>query len=109
MRWVSLLCSLHTEVWANTGTGKVGMSVLTKGLAMDFVRQGTKDMAITSIWPAVVRFSAISAIRGAHSPFKSIESAATEATTNEDPNRKADLRKPVSRSVRALKHTTKNE
>ncbi|KAF4153720.1 hypothetical protein CNMCM6069_000343 [Aspergillus lentulus] len=58
--------------------GKVGMSVLTKGLAMDFVRQGAKDMAITSIWPAV-----------------SIESAATEATTNEDPSRKADLRKPT--------------
>lgn len=34
--------------------GKVGMSVLTKGLAMDFVRQGLDDMAITSIWPAVV-------------------------------------------------------
>lgn len=34
--------------------GKVAMSVLTKGLAMDFVRQGRKDMAITSIWPAVV-------------------------------------------------------
>jgi NAD(P)-dependent dehydrogenase (short-subunit alcohol dehydrogenase family) len=34
--------------------GKVGMSVLTKGLAMDFVRQGRKDMAITSIWPAAV-------------------------------------------------------
>jgi NAD(P)-dependent dehydrogenase (short-subunit alcohol dehydrogenase family) len=34
--------------------GKVGMSVLTKGLAMDFVRQGRKEMAITSIWPAVV-------------------------------------------------------
>jgi NAD(P)-dependent dehydrogenase (short-subunit alcohol dehydrogenase family) len=33
--------------------GKVGMSVLTKGLAMDFERQGRKDMAITSIWPAV--------------------------------------------------------
>lgn len=30
------------------------MSVLTKGLAMDFVREGRKDMAITSIWPAVV-------------------------------------------------------
>lgn len=41
---------------ANIGAGKVGMSVLTKGLAMDFVRQGAKDMAITSIWPAVVRF-----------------------------------------------------
>lgn len=34
--------------------GKVGMSVLTKGLAMDFERQGRTDMAITSIWPAVV-------------------------------------------------------
>jgi NAD(P)-dependent dehydrogenase (short-subunit alcohol dehydrogenase family) len=34
--------------------GKVGMSVLTKGLAMDFKREGLKDMAITSIWPAVV-------------------------------------------------------
>jgi NAD(P)-dependent dehydrogenase (short-subunit alcohol dehydrogenase family) len=35
--------------------GKVGMSVLTKGLAMDFERQGLEKMAITSIWPAVVR------------------------------------------------------
>lgn len=46
--------------------GKVAMSVLTKGLAMDWERQGlvtgtgTKGeggggMAITSIWPAVVR------------------------------------------------------
>lgn len=34
--------------------GKVGMSVLTKGLAMDWQRQGLNDMAITSIWPAVV-------------------------------------------------------
>jgi hypothetical protein len=32
--------------------GKVAMSVLTKGLAMDWVREGKKDMAITSIWPA---------------------------------------------------------
>lgn len=35
-------------------TGKVGMSALTKGLAVDFVREGKKDMAISSIWPAVV-------------------------------------------------------
>ena len=35
--------------------GKVGMSVLTKGLAMDFDREGKRDMAIASIWPAVVR------------------------------------------------------
>ena len=34
--------------------GKVGMTVLTKGLAMDFEREGKKDMAITSIWPATV-------------------------------------------------------
>ncbi|KAJ7624920.1 putative Hydroxysteroid dehydrogenase-like protein 2 [Roridomyces roridus] len=38
--------------------GKVGMSVLTKGLAMDFERQGRKDMAITSIWPAAALASA---------------------------------------------------
>jgi NAD(P)-dependent dehydrogenase (short-subunit alcohol dehydrogenase family) len=37
--------------------GKIGMSVLTKGLAMDFQRQGLTDMAITSIWPAVVSIS----------------------------------------------------
>lgn len=35
--------------------GKVAMSVLTKGLAMDFERMGKKGMAITSIWPAAVR------------------------------------------------------
>lgn len=30
------------------------MSVLVKGLAMDFVRQGRDEMAITSVWPASV-------------------------------------------------------
>ena len=34
--------------------GKAGMSVLTKGLAMDFEREGKENMAITSIWPATV-------------------------------------------------------
>lgn len=34
--------------------GKVGMSVLTMGLAMDWERKGRNEMAITSIWPAVV-------------------------------------------------------
>ncbi|RAQ69943.1 hypothetical protein AFCA_001219 [Aspergillus flavus] len=58
--------------------GKVAMSVLTRGLAMDFVRQGHKDMAVTSLWPAT-----------------STESAATEVTTSKDPSRKADLRKPT--------------
>ncbi|KAH7170315.1 hypothetical protein EDB81DRAFT_775062 [Dactylonectria macrodidyma] len=56
--------------------GKVGMSVLTKGLAMDFEREGKKDMAITSIWPAVA-----------------IESAATEQFTRDDPAEANDLRK----------------
>lgn len=40
--------------------GKVGMSVLTRGLAMDFERQGAKNMAITSIWPAVVGYTSVS-------------------------------------------------
>lgn len=34
--------------------GKVAMSVLTKGLSMDWKREGKLEMAITSIWPAVV-------------------------------------------------------
>jgi NAD(P)-dependent dehydrogenase (short-subunit alcohol dehydrogenase family) len=38
--------------------GKVGMSVLTKGLAMDWEREGKTEMAITSIWPAVAIQSA---------------------------------------------------
>ncbi|KAI1450970.1 short chain dehydrogenase family protein [Annulohypoxylon stygium] len=56
--------------------GKVGMSVLTKGLAMDFERQGLTDMAITSLWPAVA-----------------IESAATLKTTQANPSAARDLRK----------------
>ncbi|KAL9109997.1 MAG: hypothetical protein Q9227_005336 [Pyrenula ochraceoflavens] len=54
------------------------MSVLTKGLAMDFIRQGRSDMAITSIWPAVA-----------------IESAATEFRSSGDAEVKKDLRKPT--------------
>lgn len=34
--------------------GKFGMSTLTIGLAVDFEREGRTDMAITSLWPAVV-------------------------------------------------------
>jgi len=56
--------------------GKVGMSVLTKGLAMDLERQGRKDMAITSIWPAVA-----------------IQSAAT-GHVEKSPDGAKDLRKP---------------
>ncbi|KAF2000291.1 NAD(P)-binding protein [Amniculicola lignicola CBS 123094] len=53
--------------------GKVGMSILTKGLAMDWEREGKKEMAITSIWPATA-----------------IQSAATE---NMDKGNVSDLRK----------------
>lgn len=38
--------------------GKVGMSVLTMGLAMDFQREGKKEMAVTSLWPATAVESA---------------------------------------------------
>ena len=55
--------------------GKVGMSVLTKGLAMDWVREGRIDMAITSIWPAAA-----------------IESAATQNPQTD----RSELRHPVS-------------
>jgi NAD(P)-dependent dehydrogenase (short-subunit alcohol dehydrogenase family) len=57
--------------------GKVGMSVLTKGLAMDFDREGS-EMAITSLWPAVA-----------------IQSAATEQFTRADPAELNDLRLPT--------------
>lgn len=58
--------------------GKVAMSVLTKGLAMDFQREGKSDMAITSIWPATA-----------------IESAATAQITKRNPAEGRDLRKPT--------------
>ncbi|KAJ5801499.1 uncharacterized protein N7518_003567 [Penicillium psychrosexuale] len=58
--------------------GKVAMSVLVKGLAMDFVRQGRNEMAVTSIWPA-----------------SSIESAATEYNKGSDTSYRKDLRKPT--------------
>ena len=38
--------------------GKVGMSVLVKGLAMDWIREGKADMAVTGIWPATAIESA---------------------------------------------------
>lgn len=47
--------------------------MLTKGLAMDFEREGKKDMAITSIWPATA-----------------VQSAATETLAKEGAS---DLRK----------------
>ncbi|KAI9804868.1 MAG: hypothetical protein M1825_001237 [Sarcosagium campestre] len=69
--------------------GKVGMSVLTKGLAMDFEREGKRDMAITSIWPATA-----------------IQSAATAEMTSRDPSSERDLRSPTifSDAVIAMLH-----
>ncbi|SPQ25951.1 1d915cc2-9f51-46d7-8162-40b7797944fe [Thermothielavioides terrestris] len=58
--------------------GKVGMSVLVKGLAMDFEREGLNGMAVVGIWPAAA-----------------IESAATERFTRKDPSHAKDLRKPT--------------
>lgn len=55
--------------------GKVGMSVLTKGLAMDWEREGKREMAITSIWPAAA-----------------IQSAATKHAEKDGAH---DLRKPT--------------
>ncbi|KAK8191416.1 short chain dehydrogenase [Phyllosticta capitalensis] len=64
--------------------GKVAMSVLTRGLAMDFEREGKKEMAISSMWVAT-----------------GIQSAATTSTGTEDLK---DLRKPTifSHAVLAL-------
>lgn len=52
--------------------GKIAMSVMTKGLAMDWAREGRHGMAITSIWPAAA-----------------IQSGATKGADERD------LRKPV--------------
>lgn len=38
--------------------GKIGMSVFTTGLAMDFAREAKTEMAITSLWPATAIQSA---------------------------------------------------
>ncbi|PVH95622.1 short chain dehydrogenase [Periconia macrospinosa] len=66
--------------------GKVGMSVLTKGLAMDWEREGKTKMAITSIWPATA-----------------IQSAATEDLAREQAS---ELRKPsiFSDAILAILH-----
>ncbi|KAJ4423975.1 hypothetical protein N0V82_001404 [Gnomoniopsis sp. IMI 355080] len=60
--------------------GKIGMSVLAKGLAMDFERQGRVEsgMAVTSIWPAAA-----------------IQSAATEQFSRNNASERSDLRKPT--------------
>ncbi|KAI0128871.1 short chain dehydrogenase [Xylariales sp. AK1849] len=70
--------------------GKVAMSILTKGLAMDFQREGLNDMAISSIWPAAA-----------------IESGATRKMVEKNPAEAQDLRKATifSDAVLAMLNT----
>lgn len=75
--------------------GKVGMSVLTMGLAMDWKREGKKDMAITSIWPATVSDLNPLVIPNILKQIQAIQSAATEASTRVEPEIAKDLRKPT--------------
>ncbi|KAK4040913.1 hypothetical protein C8A01DRAFT_45840 [Parachaetomium inaequale] len=58
--------------------GKVGMSVMVKGLGVDFEREGLVEggVGVGGLWPAVA-----------------IESAATEQFTRKDPSYAKDLRK----------------
>jgi hypothetical protein len=91
MLWVRfpIPCLVAERLMVIFGIGKVGMSVLTKGLAMDFERQGRKDMAITSIWPAVVRLlpylEAISLLILGHSP-SSLQQQETRSEKIQQPN-----------------------
>lgn len=56
--------------------GKVAMSVPTKGLATDFEREGKTEMAVTSIWPVVVRL-VIHSLQVPVNEKQSIQSGAT--------------------------------
>lgn len=61
------------------------MSILTIGLAKDIERQGHKDMAITSIWPAVAIESAATELN------PQVQSAGMNSINTE---KRKDLRKP---------------
>lgn len=65
---------------------KFGMSILTLGLAKDIERQGHKDMAVTSIWPAIAIESAATELN------PQIQSAGMNSASEEG---KKDLRKPT--------------
>ena len=58
------------------------MSVLTKGLAMDFEREGKSGMAITSLWPATA-----------------VESAATNSTLSLTDEEKEEKRKDLRKAT----------
>ncbi|MCJ1452603.1 hypothetical protein MMC28_002946 [Mycoblastus sanguinarius] len=73
--------------------GKIGMSVLTKGLAMDFEREGKKGMAVTSIWPATVGFNDTEGSHKGADRQQAIESAATAQISARDASEARDLRR----------------
>ena len=74
--------------------GKVGMSVLTMGLAVDFEREGREEMAISSLWPAVVSSVVVIEMISILTLWtQAIESAATQRETSSSDLRK-DLRSP---------------
>ena len=75
--------------------GKIGMSVLTKGLAMDFEREGKKGMAVTSIWPATVGFNDTEGSHKGADRQQAIESAATAQISARDASEARDLRRSV--------------
>lgn len=62
--------------------GKVGMSVLTMGLAMDFERQGLEGMAVTSIWPAAVRTQCSSAEEGKKTDIETGDRVSCDGTVH---------------------------
>ena len=81
--------------------GKVGMSVLVKGLAMDFEREGHvhgklrgDGMAIFGIWPATASDSTFSRVFFHADAIQAIESAATARMVQQDPQEARDLRRP---------------
>ena len=59
--------------------GKVGMSVMVKGLAMDWERQGEKGLGICGIWPAAVGHTSYIHALGKDKAYcsQAIESGAT--------------------------------
>lgn len=73
--------------------GKWAMSGITMGLAMDFEREGRKGMAISSIWPAAVRFPLATHARA---QLADIDEQAIESAATQNPQTpRAELRKPT--------------
>ena len=65
---------------------KLSMTILTMGLAKDIERQGHKDFAVTSIWPAVAIESAATELNS------QVQAAGMDSVSRE---KRKDLRKPT--------------